>query len=133
MYRMDMHALKEMLHKELKVYEGRTKLNLADLDAVHKLTDTIKNINKIQMLEDGMSDDYSEMRHRRLGYGYDDGGASYAGRGRHYVRGHYSYDGDGYSKDGRSDRVMDMMRDMLEDASPQERETIERMMQAAHK
>ena len=135
---MDMQSLKEMLCKELKQYESRTKLNLADLDAVHKLTDTIKNIDKIEMLEDGGSDDYSEARYsRRGGYAYDDGGSSYARRGRHYVRGHYSYnDGhsmDGYSRDGSTDRVMEMMQDMMEDASPEERKTIERMMQAARK
>lgn len=132
---MDMKALKDMLCKELKQYEARTKLNLADLDAVHKLTDTIKNIDKIEMLEDdGEMDEYSEARYsRRGGYAYDDGGNSYARGGRHYVRGHYSRDGGGYSRDGSADRVMEMMRDMMEDASPEEQKTIERMMQAARK
>ena len=136
---MDYQPIKEMLCKELKQYETRTKLNLADLDAVHKLTDTIKNIGKIEMLEDGGADEYSEARYpRRGGYAYDDGGNSYARGGRHYVRGHYSRDGggysrEGYSRDGSADRVMDMMRDMMEDASPEEQKTIERMMQAARK
>lgn len=131
---MDYQPIKEMLCKELKQYETRTKLNLADLDAVHKLTDTIKNIDKIGMLEDGEMDEYSEARYpRRGGYAYDDGGNSYARGGRHYVRGHYSRDGGGYSRDGSTDRVMDMMRDMMEDASPEEQKTIERMMQAARK
>ena len=136
---MDYQPIKEILCKELKQYEARTKLNLADLDAVHKLTDTIKNIGKIEMLEDGGADEYSEARYpRRGGYAYDDGGNSYARGGRHYVRGHYSRDGggysrEGYSRDGSADRVMDMMRDMMEDASPEEQKTIERMMQAARK
>lgn len=137
---MDMKALKDMLCKELKQYEARTKLNLADLDAVHKLTDTIKNIDKIEMLEDdGEMDEYSEARYsRRGGYAYDDGGNSYARRGRHYVRGHYSRDGgmysqDGYSRDGNTDRAVEILRDMMEDASPEEQKTIERMLQAARK
>ena len=136
---MDYQPIKEMLCKELKPYETRTKLNLADLDAVHKLTDTIKNIGKIEMLEDGGADEYSEARYpRRGGYAYDDGGNSYARGGRHYVRGHYSRDGggysrEGYSRDGGADRVMEMMRDMMEDASPEEQKTIERMLQAARK
>lgn len=136
---MDMHALKEMLCKELKQYEARTKLNLADLDAVHKLTDTIKNIGKIEMLEDGGMDDYSEARYSRRGdYAYDDGGNSYARGGRHYVRGHYSRDGGGYSqggysRDGNTDRAVEILRDMMEDASPEEQKTIERMLQAARK
>lgn len=140
----DMQQLREMLCKELKQYEARSKLNLADLDAVHKLTDTIKNIDKIEMLEEGGMDEYAEARYSRRGgeYAYDDGN-SYARRGRHYVRGHYSRDGgyamndgyarDGYSRDGGMERVMDMMRDMMEDASPEERKTIERMMDAARK
>ena len=129
---MDYQPIKEMLCKELKQYETRTKLNLADLDAVHKLTDTIKNIDKIEILEDGGADEYSEARYsRRGGYAYDDGGNSYARGGRHYVRGHYSREG--YSRDGSADRVMDMMREMMEDASPEEQKTIERMMQAARK
>lgn len=132
----DMQQLREMLCKELKQYESRSKLNLADLDAVHKLTDTIKNIDKIEMLEEGEMDEYAEARYSRRGdYAYDDGN-SYARRGRHYVRGHYSRDGgyamnDGYSRDGG--RVMDIMRDMMEEASPEERKTIERMMEAARK
>ena len=64
---MDYQPIKEMLCKELKQYETRTKLNLADLDAVHKLTDTIKNIDKIKMLEE--DEEYSER-----GYSMEGGG-----------------------------------------------------------
>lgn len=44
--------------------------------------------------------------------GYDDGGESYARRGEHYVRGHYSRADGGYSRDGgysgdRYERYMD--------------------------
>ena len=59
-------------------------------EIAHKLTDTIKNIDKICMLEEG-------------GYSEDDGsygrGYSSANRGQHLVRSHYSRDG-GSSYDG---------------------------------
>lgn len=49
------------------------------------------------------------------GYSMDDGYS-----GRHYVRGHYS-------RDGKGD-MMERMRRMMEDASPEEREKMSRMM-----
>ena len=94
------------------------------LDIIHKMTDTIKNIDKIEMLEES---GYSENSYGR-GYSRDggewraegsyndgnsyrgassyEGDSSYARRGQHYVRGHYSRDnrqGD-YSQDGYSER-----------------------------
>lgn len=49
------------------------------------------------------------------GYSMDDGYS-----GRHWVRGHYS-------RDGKGD-MMERMRRMMEDASPEEREKMSRMM-----
>lgn len=136
---IDYQPIREMLEKEMKQYEGRSKLNLADVDSVNKLTDSIKNTLKIELLIEELANAYSEARYsRRGGYAYDDGGNSYARRGRHYVRGHYSRDGgmysqDGYSRDGNTDRAVEILRDMMEDASPEEQKTIERMLQAARK
>ena len=121
-----MHKIKEMLMKELKEYEKKGNISMNSLDVIHKMTDTIKNIDKIEMLEDGgyseamYSRDYSERGGRggeweaygsygrggnRGGSSYDssyDGGSSYANRGQHYVRGHYSRDG--YSEGDYSER-----------------------------
>ena len=105
-----MHRIKEMLMKELKEYERKEKLSAGDLETLHKLTDTVKNIDKIEMLEggegyseDGMSYDGGMWQAR----GSYDGGSSYArGRGRNARRdsmGRYSRD-DGYSEDGGSYR-----------------------------
>lgn len=86
-----LYNLREMLCAELETLAQKGEMSMGDLDLAHKLTDTIKNIDKIERLEDG--DGYSrggdwEARGR---FGrYDEGGSSYARRGTHYVRGHYS-------------------------------------------
>ncbi len=86
-----MYNLREMLCKELDELAHYDKFSTSDLEIVHKLTDTIKNIDKIAMME---SEDYSE----RYSHGGDweadvrgtyGRGSSYARRGTHYVRGHY--------------------------------------------
>lgn len=94
-----MYELREMLCKELDDLVRKGNLGTGDLDIAHKLTDTIKNIDKIDKLEDedysrGM--DYSRGRYSRDGnweadmrgtYGR---GNSYERQSTHYVRGHYS-------------------------------------------
>lgn len=109
-------ALKDMLCEELEEITRKGELSAGDLDTAHKLTDTIKNIDKIQMLEDG---DYSrtgeweaDMRGQDGSYGR---GNSYANRGRHYVRGHYS------RTDGR-ERMISDIEDMMQDATGAERD-----------
>lgn len=98
-----MHKIKEMLMNELYEYEEKAKkmpngkLSTQELEKIHKLTDTVKNIDKIEMLEDGegYSEDGAYMGEGRI-YG-----TSYArGRGRNARRdsmGRYSRD-DGYSE-----------------------------------
>lgn len=101
-----MHKIKEMLMEELKEFEKKSDLKAGDLETIHKLTDTVKNIDKIEALEE--SDGYSEaggwMADGRM-YGTYDHGSSYArgrGRGRNAKRdsmGRYSRE-DGYSMEG---------------------------------
>lgn len=40
-----------MLESELRDYSARGNLTIETLDHIHKLTDTLKNIDKIEMLE----------------------------------------------------------------------------------
>ena len=137
----DMHELKEKLCRELEDYSRQPEMKAGDLEVIHKLTDTIKNIGKIEMLEEGGA--YSEAG------GYD-GGSSYANRGQHYVRGHYSRDGgmnrdgmpysdrrDGrgrYSRDGgysRNDGRSEMLEHLemaLDAADERDRDAIKRFM-----
>ncbi|NCE66523.1 hypothetical protein D1159_18670, partial [Pseudoflavonifractor sp. 524-17] len=79
-----MDKLKENLWKELDKIDRKEELNPGDLELAHKLTDTIKNIEKICMLEEegGYNSAVDSTDYGR--------GSSYANRGQHYVRGHYS-------------------------------------------
>lgn len=90
-----MYDLRDMLCKELDELARKGELGAGDLEIAHKLTSTIKNIDKIEMMED---DAYSERYPRGSDWEADmrgtyGKGSSYARRGTHYVRGHYSRDG----------------------------------------
>lgn len=123
--------LKNKLHEELEKIERKSDISAGDLEAAHKLSDTIKNIDKICLLEE--DSEYSEAVDG-MDYGR---GSSYANRGKHYVRGHYSRD-DGYGdrrdsrgrysrEDGRSE-MMHHLEMAMETANEQDRENIKRWM-----
>ena len=126
-------------YEEIRRNPGR--LSSGDLEYVRMLTDTIKNIGKIEMLEE------------EGGYSQEDGqdGGGY-GRGVSYARGRGGYNRggrntrrdsrgrgmDGYSSrrnrrgrysrdDGRSE-MMEHLEMALDSASDQDRETIKRFM-----
>ena len=151
-----MHDLRDLLCAELEDYaEGGKKsgkMSMGDLESIHKLTDTVKNILKIDMLEDesGYSDDGAYMGEGRIyGTTYDDGmrrgaGYSYArGRGRYAKRdsmGRYSRDDGmsyrggmrgGYSRDEGKHYMMEQLEEMMEEAEkPAEKEALRRCMDA---
>ena len=153
-----MHDLKDLLCAELEDYAEKGKksgkMSMGDLDSIHKLTDTVKNILKIDILEEesGYSEDGHYMGEGRIyGTSYDgyDRGTSYArGRGRYAKRdsmGRYSsrgmsYDDDmsyarggrrGYSRDDGKAYMMEQLEDMMEDAEkPAEKEALRRCMEA---
>ena len=83
-----LYDLKDKLHMELEEIARKPEMGAGDLELVHKLTDTIKNIDKICALEEDGG--YSQAVDNMDGYNR---GNSYANRGKHYVRGHYSRDG----------------------------------------
>ena len=123
----NLYDLREMLCEELDEYnrDAKNGLNERALDTVHKLTDTIKNIDKIMMLEDG---DYSRTGEweadMRGNYGRTENynrGNSYANRGRHYVRGHYS------RGNGR-DRMISDIENVMQDATGAERDAYKRAL-----
>ena len=47
------HKIKKLMGEELKSYENISKVNEDILNDVWKLNDTIKNLDKIKMLEEG--------------------------------------------------------------------------------
>lgn len=67
MSKKTMQELKDMLCLQLEDLRADAKkrgdITPTLLDAIHKVTDTIKNIDKIEMLSE--DDDYSEARNRR--------------------------------------------------------------------
>ena len=86
-----MYDLRNMLCDELDELARKGELGAGDLEIAHKLTATIKNIDKIEMMEDGgYSRDGDWQSGMRGAYDRD---MSNARRGTHYVRGHYSRDG----------------------------------------
>lgn len=103
-----MHKIKEKLMDELYEVEDKMKkasggkVSAGDLEYIHKLTDTIKNIDKIEMLEEGGG--YSEESNwmadgRMYGTSYEDGMSYARGRGRNAKRdsmGRYSREGGSY-------------------------------------
>ena len=112
-----LYDLKDMLCAELDEIGKKGEMSAGDLETVHKLTDTIKNIDQIVMLEDdgySRDEDWSANMHGNYGRG-----SSYARRGSHYVRGHYSMD------DGR-DSLISRMEDIMRGADSKDREVIQR-------
>ena len=124
-----MEDLKDLLCAELEDYAEKGKksgkMSMGDLETVHKMTDTIKNLLKIDVLE-------SEV-----------GGYSYA-RGRRYARrdsmGRYSRDDGmmyrggmrgGYSRDDAKSYMIEQIEEMMETAEkPAEKEALRRCMDA---
>ena len=144
--------IKKMLCKELDEYAMKPKLSMADIDVIHKLTDTVKNLDKIEMLEDDGG--YSEARsgRGRGGRSYM-GGSSYdddmmyserRGRGRNARRdgmGRYSSDMGSsyddysearmdrrYSKDDAKDHLLDKMGEIMSSADEEQREILKDAM-----
>ena len=149
-----MHRIKETLMNELMEFGEKmaknpnAKPSVQEIERVHKLTDTIKNLDKIEMLEEGGG--YSEesnwmadgrmygtsyargrgdnAKRDRMGRYSSDGGYSendmmYARDGRSGNRGGYG----GYSRDGGD--MMERLEEMMEEAStPKQREAIKRCM-----
>ena len=145
--------IKKMLCKELDEYAMKQKLTGGDLDMIWKLTDTVKNLDKISMLEES-EEGYSEARGRGRGRSsYAMGGSSYdddimyserRGRGRYAKRdsmGRYSSDMGSsyddyseermdrrYSKDDAKDHLMSKIGEAMESADPNEREILKDCM-----
>ena len=118
-----LYDLKDKLCAELDEIAAKPNMSTGDLETVHKLTDTIKNIDKIMKLEDesGYSRAGGWETRGTYGYPYDERGSSYMRRGEHYVRGHYS-------RDDARQRMIEELQDMLRTADGQYREVIQRAM-----
>lgn len=119
-----MYELRDLLCEELDEIAAKGELKAGDLDIAHKLTDTIKNIDKIGMLEvrkysrDGdYAKDGSWDASIRGNYGR---GSSY--RRSHYVRGHYS-------RDDGAEQMKEKLEGMMHGADEKSREVLMRCME----
>lgn len=106
-----LHELKDKLCEELQEIAEKQDMSAGDLEAVHKLTDTIKNIDKIEMLEAD---------------GYSNNGGDWEARG--------SYDGmyrdERYSRhDGTDKRLMDELEELMRTIEPGKRDVIRRALE----
>lgn len=132
-----MDKLRDKLCDELDDIARKPEMSAGDLETVHKLTDTIKNIDKIAMLEDG--DGYSQAGDWEMeGRGSYERGASYRGRKRDSM-GRYSRDGRYgpttrmYSRAEAKDGMMAQLEEMMDHASEQERTILRQAMDKLEK
>ena len=138
-----LYKLEEMLLKEADDIAKEGELTSGSLGAVESITTSVKNIEKIAMM---MEDKYSHRdSYRGDSYASEDSydmGDSYARRGMHYVRGHYSRDGGdmysnrgeyserrGYSRGDGKEYMIKNLEEMKHEAkTPKEREAIEKCL-----
>ena len=119
-----MHALKELretLCDELEEYADKKDMKAGDLEAVHKLTDTIKNIDKIFMMDmDGGYSEAGDWEARGRFGDYYDGGNSYARGRKRDSMGRYSREyrrsNGRYSRADSKEHMINKLEDMMEDA-----------------
>lgn len=141
--------IKKMLCKELDEYAMKGKISGSDLEMIWKLTDTVKNLDKISMLEES-EEGYSEARGRGRSYmhgsSYDDDMmySERRGRGRNARRdsmGRYSSDEGSsyddysearmdrrYSRDDAKDHMMNKLGEMMTSADEEQREILKDAM-----
>ena len=139
-----LEELKESIKRELEKFAKQGDVSVGTLEKIHKLSDTYKNLCKIEMLEEESDGGYSEAHGGRTRSSYAMGGYSYdddmmyserRGRGRNAKRdsmGRYSSDGGsyegGYSRHDAKDWMMSQLGEMMEDADPKEREALKKCM-----
>lgn len=132
-------GLRSKLSMSLKELNKTGKLSGAALNELHMVTDTIKNLDKIEALEDGGYSEATDFMGEGRMYG-----TSYARGRRGNVRrdnmGRYSrgdgYDttrrysrNDGYSYGDSKEDMMEELEEMMENADGSHREAIRRCME----
>jgi hypothetical protein len=125
-----MHELKKRFEKELEQYMHMgDKITMGELETIHKITDTIKNLDKIMMLEDEERG-YSQAGEMRGGNMMPGGGYSYR-RQRRDSRGRYSRGG-GYSYDDGMEELHELLDEMMETADERTKSAIKRFKAELH-
>lgn len=120
--------LMDMLCTELDEIAEKGQLSAGDLDTVHKLIVSKEKLMRCEELEESLG--YSQAGDWRAEGSYRDGN-SYANRGKHYVRGHYSRSGGRYSYDDGAGMLMESMQEMMHEPglSGSDKEALRRAME----
>lgn len=119
-------GLRSKLSSALKEINRTGKLTGSSLSELHMITDTIKNIDKIEMLEE--NDNYSQNGGRWEATGSYDGGNSYGRRGN-YVRGYYRNGNEEYSRNRNGcDTMIEQLEYMLNQADGSQRDVIKKCL-----
>lgn len=100
----NMERLRDLVCMTLDEYADKSNMSMADLEAVYKMVDIIKDIGEIETMDTGYSRAYPVYRDSYPSDRMRDSGHSYA---RHWVTGHYSRD------DVKSD-IVDRIRDAMD-------------------
>lgn len=126
-----MQNIKSSMMEELKKIDRMDKVPMSSIDMLYKLTCIVKNIDKIEMMEDGESSyDYgssyrrgSGRNARRDSMGRYSRESGYSEDENSYARGNR-----GYSRDDDKDYIMSTFDEMIESASGKEKEILMRCM-----
>lgn len=124
----EMYKLKDMLCEELEKITKKGELSAGSLDAVDKLTHSIKSIDTIIAMEEYSEDDGMtyEGSYARGGKGGNRGNSYARGRKRdsmgRYSRDSYrdGYGNGGYSREEEMDNLKMELQGLLEDAENEE-------------
>lgn len=143
---MDLYKVKEMANKQLEELTKRGELSGSSIDMAQKLTDIIKNVDKIEMLEESGNSEANGYWGARGGYSgnsyadsYDGGGgsrrASYDDDSMMSERRRRSYAGgnsfDGYSSHEDTKLLQKLDNMMRETRDEKERNMLRRFMDEA--
>lgn len=137
-----LYDLKEMLCKEIEKVTVKNDITPAEIEAIYKVVDIIKDIDTISAMEEYSEDDgysqrgYSNRGYSRRGsYGYSEDNSYRRGRdsrGRYTSRDGGSYRGSyrGYSRADAREDMMSRLEEAMESASSEhERQAIMRCME----
>lgn len=123
-----MRKLENKLCQELEDISKQGNLSKTDYEEIHLLTDTVKNIYKIEALKGESS--YGEYSRRYRDHDYEDGYGDGYSRRRRDSRGRYM---NGYSH-GEKEELMDMLESAMATAgSERDKEKIRRCMEQLNK
>ena len=116
----NLEKIKDKLMDELDELARKPEMSAGDLETIHKLTDTVKNIDKICMYEDneysgdydgGMWEamgSYAGGNRGGMGGGRSDRGSSYARRKRASMG--------RYSRDDGEEEMLEQLKEMMHEA-----------------